>query len=326
VDYTKFLGKKEELVLAYLGGAHVFGKDRRLRVVEPRPSLGFCRFEVRGRDAASLGAADPVLDGLPKANGHHAAGFVFHGGGVERLALAPEEEIAPFAKVRARRWWSGDWIFESLDFDTEVEEEARLRLERGEALGDLSGVPATLRSAFGVATMLHAARRAQIPLAVREALPHGVRVAEEPGAADAILAAIVRERTVAERRAIREAIDERDRERVRAILARAPAASPSRARRARERPTMDNAVGRAEDALDAAAARMLSTRRLGGDRLEVAFTFLGERFVSVVDGISLQVLDAGVCLAGEDDLVTLDSLPGVIREAIDSGRLVITRR
>jgi hypothetical protein len=324
VDYTKFLGKKEELVLAYLGGAHVFGKDRRLRVVEPRPSPGFHRFEVRGRDATSLGAADPVLDGLPKANGHHAAGFVFHGGGVERLALAPEEEIAPFAKVRARRWWSGDWIFESLDFDTEVEEEARLRLERGAALGDLSGVPATLRSAFGVLMMLRIASRAEIPLSVREALPHAIRVAEEPAQADAILTAMERERTIAQRRAIREARNERDRERLQALLARAPAARLRQ--RARERPTMDNAVGRAEDALDAADARMLSSRRLGGDRLEIAFTFLGERFVSVVDGISLQVLDAGVCLAGEDDLVTLDSLPGVIREAVDSGRLVITRR
>ena len=30
--------------------------------------------------------------------------------------------------------------------------------------------------------------------------------------------------------------------------------------------------------------------------------------------------------AGEDDLVTLESLPGVIREAIEDGALVITRR
>ena len=46
----------------------------------------------------------------------------------------------------------------------------------------------------------------------------------------------------------------------------------------------------------------------------------------VVDAITLQVYDAGVCLAGEDRLVTLDSLPSVIREAIDTSRLVITRR
>jgi hypothetical protein len=39
---------------------------------------------------------------------------------------------------------------------------------------------------------------------------------------------------------------------------------------------------------------------------------------------SLQVLDAGVCLSGEDEALTLASLPGVIREGMDSGRLVIT--
>ena len=52
---------------------------------------------------------------------------------------------------------------------------------------------------------------------------------------------------------------------------------------------------------------------------------MGQRFISVVQSISLQVIDSGVCLAGEDELVTLDSLPGVIREAIDTDRLVITR-
>ena len=52
----------------------------------------------------------------------------------------------------------------------------------------------------------------------------------------------------------------------------------------------------------------------------------GDSVERVVDALSLRVIDSGVCLAGEDDLVTLDSLPGVIREAIDTDRLVITRR
>ena len=91
-------------------------------------------------------------------------------------------------------------------------------------------------------------------------------------------------------------------------------------------PTNENAPERAESALDGAHARMLAARRLGGGQLEVTFDFMGERFISVVDALSLQIIDSGVCLAGEDDLVTLDSLPGVIREAIDTDRLVITRR
>jgi hypothetical protein len=71
---------------------------------------------------------------------------------------------------------------------------------------------------------------------------------------------------------------------------------------------------------------MLAARRRGGGQLEVAYEFMGERFVSIVDALTLQVIDSGVCLAGADALVTLDSLPGVIREAIDTDRLVITRR
>ncbi len=71
---------------------------------------------------------------------------------------------------------------------------------------------------------------------------------------------------------------------------------------------------------------MLASRRLSQLQIEVTWEFMGERFISVIDAMTLQVYDSGVCLAGEDDLVTLDSLPGVIREAIDTGRLVITRR
>jgi hypothetical protein len=83
---------------------------------------------------------------------------------------------------------------------------------------------------------------------------------------------------------------------------------------------------RAEEALAAAGARLSSSRSLGDDRLEVTFRFLGERFISVVDAATLQVLDSGICLSGSDREVTLESLPSVIREAIQTHRLVITRR
>ncbi len=136
-------------MLAYLGGPHVFGKDRRLRVEGERPALGFHRFEVSGRNARALEAADPPeLGDLAKARGHLVAGWLVHGSGLDRLSLLPEEEPPPFATARARRWHSGDYVFESLDFDTEVEEEARLRLEQNGSLGDLKGVPATLRQAY----------------------------------------------------------------------------------------------------------------------------------------------------------------------------------
>jgi hypothetical protein len=78
-------------------------------------------------------------------------------------------------------------------------------------------------------------------------------------------------------------------------------------------------------ALEHAGARLVDQRRLAGGRLEVVFRFMEERIVSIVDARTLQVVDAGICLAGADREVTLESLPSVIREAINTGRLVITR-
>ena len=332
MDYTKFLGKKEHVVLAYLGGAHVFGKDRRLRVDSPlaeRPAHGFHRFEVSGRNARSLEPVDPPdLAGLPKARGHLVDGWLVSSAAgitLDRLALLPDEEPPPLATARARRWHSGDLLFEALDFDGEAEEEARLRLEQRAPLGDLKNVASTLRTAYGIALALAVGRLVGTPISAREAAGHAVRLAEggEPAVRE-LLARIDRERLAAQERAWARSLEEgRPLARVR---------GPHGASRAVV-PTLQNANDRAEAALDAANARMLAARRLGGGagspdevNLEVAFQFMGERFISVVNAISLQVIDSGVCLAGEDELVTLESLPGVIREAIETDRLVITRR
>jgi len=328
MDYTKFLGRKSEVVLAYLGGPFAFGEDRRLRVAAPRPSSGFHRFELEGRVLRALGPADPPdLEGLPLVRGHHVRGWMARpsAGGqrayadaFERVHLMPEEEPPPLARIRARRWHSRDAVFESLDFDGEVEELARLRLEKLEPLGELEGVTPALRLGYGVALTLAVAGRTEIALSVREAAAASLRVAEGGEAvARAFLAELAERRAEATLRANVRAIalgqEPRRRVTVSTLLRR-------------EHPTLDNAHLRAEVALDAAGARMLSSRNLGGGTLEVAFELMGERVVSVVDAITLQVHDSGVCLAGADDLVTLESLPGVIREAIETDALVITRR
>jgi hypothetical protein len=310
MDYKKFLNKKEHVVLAYLGGPYAYGKDRRYRIAEPRPvAPGFHRFEVRGRDARAIEAVDSpdasLLAGLPKLRGHHVDGWLVDAH-LQRLALLPAEELPPFAIVRARRWHSGDHVFESQDFDGEAEENARLRLERLEPIADLKAIPSSLRIAYGTALGLAIARREGIVVSLREISPHAPRIAEGGGA-------IARELvTNIERQRVLEA--DRIRERV------------AVERRAQRAATIANAGERAEQALDAAHARMLASRNLGDGNLEVTWELMGERFISVVDALSLHVYDSGVCLAGEDELVTLESLPSVIREAIDTGVLVITRR
>ena len=78
-------------------------------------------------------------------------------------------------------------------------------------------------------------------------------------------------------------------------------------------------------ALEKAGAQLLDLRALQGQQLEVIFRVDGERFHTVVRADTLQVLDAGICLSGHDADLTLESLPGVIREAILEDVLVITR-
>jgi len=106
---------------------------------------------------------------------------------------------------------------------------------------------------------------------------------------------------------------------------------------------MGDAQGRRElagadfDAACAAALRVggaefLETRLTGRD-MAVRFRLpdLGRRFECVVDRRTLSVVEAGVCLTDEetgergDHLFTLESLPGVIREAHRLGVLVVFR-
>jgi hypothetical protein len=321
VDYTKFLNRKEEAVLAYLGGAFAYGKDRRVRVAEPRPANGFHRFEIKGRNATALEALDsPELGKLPRVRGHHVREWVISQdltSRAERVELMPAEEPMPFAILRARRWHSEDLVFESLDFDTEVEDTARRRLEQKAPHGELKGAPLSLRTAYGIALASACAAEMGISLSVREALPAAGKIAE---GGDAVARPFLVQ--LEARRA-----EEMERARIRAIVeGRPPGPRPVAYRTpAREQPTLENASLRAEQALDAAHARMLASRNLGNGNIEITWTFMGERFISVVDGITLHVYDSGVCLAGEDELVTLDSLPGVIREAIETDVLVITR-
>jgi hypothetical protein len=69
----------------------------------------------------------------------------------------------------------------------------------------------------------------------------------------------------------------------------------------------------------------------------VRFRFLGRRFECTCDARTLQIIDAGICLTAHDDdsgfeegtrgdtFFTLESLPGVIREADQDKKLVVFR-
>ena len=324
MDYRKYLGASEELVLPYLGGGAVYAPGRRLRLRQRPTAHGWFHFRVVGRNAALTGGAEaPDLSELPTVNGHLWAGNLVHGGGrSEPLELLPGDEPPRLSPCRARRWHSGDLIFEQLQFETDAEEAARRALEEGRGLSEVKEVPATLRAAFAYGLVDQASRQLMIPAEPAEVKSHLAEIADGGSdAARAVLRALAAERE----RARREAAEMERRRR------EALAAGEVRAERARRieaaRRSEAAAIDRAEAALEAAGARMRSARRLDGGNLEVIFTFMDTRFVTVADAATLQIVDSGICLGHppRDELITLESLPGVIREAIETDQLVILR-
>jgi hypothetical protein len=323
MDYRKFLGKRTEEVLPYFGGATVRAEGRRLRIRHPVPE-GWWRFSVEGRFAMAEEPAEPPdLSARPRVRGHLFESWLFRSGkDVERVHLLPAEELLPLSNVTAVRWWDDTLLFASPEFDTEAEELARRALEEQRSVADIKGVAPSLRAAHGLALLANIAARESLnasPFEVRHELAriadHGVEAAME------VLRELERRRRE-EMEARRAAEHERRVSDLGVRLAR----EGSVGRRSRRTATRENAAERADAALEAAGADLLAARRLTDGQLEVAFRFCGERFVAVVDEISFQVYDAGICLSGADREVNLDSLPSVIREAIEDGVLVVTRR
>ncbi len=328
MDYRKFLGKEEERVLPYLGGSFLHAADRRLRLATEPAAPGWYRFRIKGRDATPMGPAEPEgLEALTTVRGHLVGERLVREGSIaERVLFLPAEEPPRLSPCRARRWHSGELLFDLIDFESEAEEAVRRALEEGTSLAQIKGVPATLRAAFAYAVMEAESRRLNIPAVPAEMRPHLAKVAElgRPEAERA-LRALAAERVLAERE-MRELRQRRD------LVFRAQQAVEEQQRRAAQRGRQGrggepDAVARAEMALESAGARMRSARGLGNGNLEVIFTFMDERFISVVNMATLQVVDSGICLGHppRDDLVTLESLPSVIKEAIDTDRLVILR-
>ena len=330
-DYRSFLAPKAPVVLPYFGGTRVEAANRRLRVAgEIAP--GWWRFEIDGRRAVPKEPAAAVdLGALPAVRGHWADGWVVSSGrDLGRIALPPEDEPPPLARVTARRWYSGELLLDSIDFEDEAEVSARQALEGQRAIAELRDVVPSLRAAFALSLAKAIARELAVPVSHREIAPHLVAISD--GGRQAVRALL--DRLVAERQAAEEVVRERLRraeregrelaqleaEDRRAEQLRA-AGSTAVARDRRGSPT-----DRADAALEGAGARMLSARRLAhGVRLEVRFVVDDVRLISIVDASSLQVIDAGLCLSGSDREITLDSLPSVVREAIQTHRLNITR-
>lgn len=97
-------------------------------------------------------------------------------------------------------------------------------------------------------------------------------------------------------------------------------------RRAEELARWENSIdGRIALALSHSGAELLDWRRSGGSEATVRYRLSHQRFECVIDTDTLQILDAGICLEGEDASLNLSSLPSAVREAIDTGALHVWR-
>ncbi|MFO0612026.1 MAG: hypothetical protein U0414_05540 [Polyangiaceae bacterium] len=329
VDYRRFLGASTELTLPYLGGTFLETGTRRLRVeASARPSLGWHLFKVSGRNAVATAPAEPIdLSDRPSKVGHFAptAGggyLVTQDGAARRLELLPEDEPLALSVLRAREWHDGSWLYGESQFESEVEELVRQRLDERRGCDDVSGVGASLRVAFAISLAARIGRELSIPIAPVELLPsiRDIAARGEPAAREALEATDARRRERA-----REAAEAHTQATIQSH-ARAAVRRAAHERRGAAAPSEENAEERAIAALEHAGARFLSARRTANRSLEVRYEFMHERFITVVDAITLQVWDAGVCLSGADAELTLDSLPSAIREAIETDVLVITSR
>lgn len=335
VDYRKFLGQQASAVAPYLGAARIWIGERAVTLDEAPQALGWYAVEVRGRTAHVTGPSEPPpLDALPLVRGWWFEGRAFlEGARSEPLWLPPAEEPPPFSPVRARRWPSGELLFDGLEFETEAEGAVRAAVGGGEALAGVKGVPAGLRAAAGFALALRVAKARGVPLAFGELRLRLGAIAEGgAAAAGAALDALEAERAQARR----EEAEQRERLRAAQLEEQVEASRQAQLRAARAlgddmrrhaQRAAANPRERAELALFNAGAQLETLRRLEGEQLEVVFRFRGERFICLVEAYTLRVLDAGVCLGHPppDEQLTLESLPGVIQQAMEEDRLVILR-
>jgi hypothetical protein len=290
--------RRERLVLPYLGGGVVASGERHLLVVG-RPKPGWLVFEVEGRLATPVDQAAPEgLDRLPQARGHLEGGLLFEATRrATRVHLLPDDQPPPLSPCATRRLTTGQMLFESLDFDTESEEFARLALDEDRPLGHDLALPPSLRLAFGWAMLLRAAASQGFRPTIAESWPLLDLIAAEGMPVALALASSLRP--------VRPS-----------NVAQPPSPHPERS----------EAAQRAEASLAAAGARLLRSRTLAGGLLELTFRLLERRFTAVVEATSLRLIDPGFCLAGAHPLLTLDCLPAVVREAAEAGRLHVTRR
>jgi hypothetical protein len=281
VDYRRFLAQTESLVLPVFGPS-VHTGTRVLRLTTAPPPPGWYKITIAGRNLTVDGPAEASsLQHLPLVRGWYFNERLVHENArAEKLHLLPADEISRLAPVTARRWHSGQLVFEAEAFETDIEGLVREALADGRGLSDVKGVPAPLRAAAGYLLLDQASRRRQIRFAPDEVrLKAGPVGLGGPAEAEEALTALEAEREQARRewQALLDARAAADLEQqVAAVHQARRVAHDAVAGTVRHRATRAAAdpVERARDALEKAGASVDSIRRLEhGARIEVTYRY-----------------------------------------------------
>jgi len=297
----------ETIVLPWAGGKILHSKDRVWGLKGPLPrEHGWHTFKLSGRNASWVSLADPAPERLgEKAKGYLVGDhLILDGVRVDPdpdkfiLCSVPVNLVEPgidrFVRIVAGKL-GGRFFYESLDMPQGPEDEVRQAFQaRAESVAGIKGVSPALDMAFRLETW----RRAET----------------------------ARQRAEAEQRR-REEAERRAREEQRRQLAERLGNAEGR----RQMAQVDFGEA-ARAALAVGGAEYLDSRpAYGRNEMVVQFLFQRRQFECVCDKTTLRIIDSGICLVdhrtGEkgDTYFTLESFPGVIREAMNLGKLVVFR-
>jgi hypothetical protein len=310
MSWQDLLASEERVVLPWVGGRKLYGKDRSWSLKGKLPEEhGWYEFEISGNRRASLvGPADPDPDfetGRSCVRGYLAGNRLVP----DHVRVDPdptrlvdqtlsvhlvEPGLERFARAITAFQQDGTSIFVRQEFpegpEVEVQEAYQDRLE---SVAHIKGVTPALDLTFRWMS------RQRLLAEEREREAERRRIEEE--------------KKRAEQELIRQAMKDSGTGLGRRVLAQRDFKAAAKA------------------ALAVSGAQLLDARKsYRGNEMVVQYRFRNQRLECVVDKNTLRIIDAGVCLDDHhgtkgDTFFTLESLPAVIGEAMDLGVLVVWR-
>lgn len=310
MSWRDLLSNGEKLSLPWLGGRKVHGKDRSWTVQGKLPEEhGWYEFDISGGRKATLsgdGEIDPDFETALSVKGY----------------LVGDRLVPDQARVEP----DPDKLWEQTT-PVHLVEPGLERFSRAVVAPDRTGRMVYIRQEFPEGPEMEVQEAYQDRL---ESISHVKNVTP---ALDLAFRFVSHQRLLAEERRRelerRRAEEERKRREEEALREAMRNAGTGVGRRALAARDFDAA---ARAALVISGAQLLDTRRsYRRNEMVVQYRFRRRRLECVVDRATLQVIDSGICLTdhhtGEqgDTYFTLESLPAVVGQAMDEGRLVVYR-